>query len=81
MSQSCRNIVCEKLHISSWTLGNSSARHKHPAKWNLVMDYAGRLAETLVEEGPGPSKKRKTGRPPSHYQPSLLNGEVIILLV
>ncbi|DBA97039.1 TPA: hypothetical protein ACH3X1_014820 [Trebouxia sp. C0004] len=25
------------------------------------MDYAGRLAEALVEEGPGPSKKAKTG--------------------
>ncbi|DBA96667.1 TPA: hypothetical protein ACH3X1_015522 [Trebouxia sp. C0004] len=25
------------------------------------MDYAGRLAEALIEEGPGPSKKSKTG--------------------
>ena len=43
------------------------------------MDYAGRLAEALIEEGPGPSKKSKTGRPRSHNQQSFLIDEVIIL--
>ena len=72
-------MCLEKLHISSWTLGSSSACHKHPAKWNLVMDYTGRLPEAPDEEGPGPSKKNKTGWPQSHYQPALLIGEVILL--
>jgi len=37
----------------------------------VELDVGG-LAEAFDEEGPGPSKKSKTGRPQIHYQPSLL---------
>ena len=40
---------------------NNSVLYKHSAKWNLIAGCVGRLAG-LVEEGPAPSKKIKTGQ-------------------
>ncbi len=61
--------------VQQLAFSSSSASYKH-LEWNLD---AGRPAEALDEEGPGPSKKSKTGRPQIHYQLSLLIGEGMTL--
>ena len=52
-------------------LGSRSALYKHSAMWNLIMDYAGRLASP-VDEDLCLSKKKKTGGPQSLHQAALL---------
>ncbi len=60
------HLVTSMQSMQPYHYTASSVLYKHSAKWNLIMDYVGRLAG-LIEEGPAPSKKTKTGRPQSHH--------------